>query len=153
MIKVNRLLHRPNIKLILVAIVTGGLAFALVFIAGHKHAPKSARFSSDCGQRTTCIALEKDQAQPNAVTVPVGGYVQFNSADGRQHNIGLGGGDEHHDGKHVHLGAYASGDFKADEGWKVQFNEMGTYDFHDHYHPDIHVTVVVYQPGGDYKIK
>ncbi len=67
--------------------------------------------------------------------------------------MGLGTGDNRHDGSHKHTGTYISGDFKADEAWKVQFKEAGTFDFHDHYRPELHVTVVVYKSGGDHKIQ
>lgn len=97
----------------------------------------------------TCVALRADAAVPDTITVKTGEYVQFNSADGRPHSLSLGlGGKEHN-----HKGPFSSGEFQADEAWRVQFKEAGTYTFHDHLNPNINVLVVAYEEGADRTIK
>ncbi len=96
----------------------------------------------------TCIALKKEGASPTTIAVPVGSFVQFNSADGKSHSLSLGGGGE----EHSHMGQFSSGTFTADEAWRVQFKDEGTFKFHDHFNPKINVLIVVYTPGKDYKI-
>jgi plastocyanin len=88
-----------------------------------------------------CVALEASRANPDTLTVKAGEFVQFNSADGNSHSLSLGEGGE----DHGHNGPFSSGEFKADEGWRVQFKEPGTYFFHDHHHPEINILVVVYK--------
>lgn len=97
----------------------------------------------------TCVALQADKASPDTVTVTPGSFVQFNSADGEKHSLSLGDGGSEHD----HKGTFSSGVFKADEAWRVQFKEEGSFVFHDHFNPDISVLVVVYTPGKDYKVE
>lgn len=96
-----------------------------------------------------CVALQQEGASPSAVTVENGSYVQFNSADGKAHSLSLGGGGEEHN----HHGQFSSGEFRADEAWRVRFDKDGTYKFHDHFNPKINVVVLVYTPDKDYKIE
>jgi plastocyanin len=144
--------YKPYAKIALVAVLVGFMAFGSVYkLTKTNNAGLLTR--NACEQDVTCVALKVNHADPDAITVPIGGYVQFNSADNKTHSLASGSGDNHHNGSHKHNGTHVSGDFKADEGWKVQFNKTGTYEFHDHYNPEVYITVVVYQPGGDYKIK
>lgn len=92
-----------------------------------------------------CVALAAEQAQPDTITVKLGEYVQFNSADGQSHSLSQGKGGEEHD----HTGPFSSGEFKADEGWRAQFKEPGTFYFHDHLNPKINILVVAYQEPDD----
>ncbi len=67
----------------------------LAFQGKHK-----AVASADC--HGNCVALNKDQISPNTLTVKLGDYVQFNSADGLRHNLGLGDGEgDLHSHEHV----------------------------------------------------
>lgn len=110
------------------------------------NSPKAAAGSVCTGN---CVALNKDKAVPDTLTITPGEYVQFNSADGRSHSLSIGaGGDEH-----SHTGSFSSGTFKADEGWRVQFKDEGSFLFHDHMNPKINVLVVVYTPGKTYKVE
>lgn len=108
---------------------------------------------SDC--RGICVALTPEGMEPHELAVKVGEFVQFNSADGKQHNIspGEGSGDSHehepHNATHKHSGNYTSGDFGADEAWRVQFNQPGTYQLHDHYNPKLNILIVVYESMGE----
>lgn len=125
-----------------ILIVTGALGFALATAT----APKAATVQAD-----HVVALLSDHADPSAIAVTKGDYVQFNARDGKTHNIGQGSGnDEVHQGlsaaTHEHdYSAKESGAFGANEGYRAQFNMVGTYTFHDHLNPKISVTVIVYE--------
>lgn len=94
-------------------------------------------------QPSKTVDLHSDKASPEQVTIIVGEVLQFNARDGKTHRIALGEGGEEHD----HTSSSNSGDFQADEGWRVQFDKPGTYYFHDHLNPNINVLVVAYQPS------
>lgn len=87
------------------------------------------------------IDLESGRANPDTITAPLGKTGQFNSKDGKEHNISVGGGEEHE-----HTGSFQSGVFGKDEAWRATFNKAGTY-LHDHNNPNINILIVVYQPS------
>lgn len=92
------------------------------------------------------VLLKSDRAEPDALAVPVGEYVQMNAADGKTHNMGYGSGDDYGN-QHEHIaGVLDSGDFHADEAYRVLIKEPGTYYFHDHLNPKVYLTVVGYVP-------
>lgn len=135
--------------LVLTVVVAGLLSFgsAFAFSALHK---KGSDGPKKCSV-STCVSLYGDKASPDTITVKLHSYVQFNSADSKSHDLSLGGGDS---GKHSHnAGSFESGVFKADEAWKVQFNEEGTYSFTDSLNPKVQVLVVVYTPDKQYKVE
>ncbi len=129
--------------IILVAAIVSVVSFAVAFTVSQS---KTASLNRCEG---ICVALRDNKADPDTVSVKAGTYVQFNSADGKTHNLSLGKGGE----EHSHTGKFSSGDFGADEAWRVQFKEEGSFLFHDHFNPKINVLVVVYTPGKDYKIE
>lgn len=101
------------------------------------------------------IALTSDQKEPIDVLINVGDYIQFNSRDGGDHQVIQGkptiehGHDELSDAtngeEHGTSGSpLDSGLIKADEGYLVQFNNVGKYEFHDNYHHAYAITVIVY---------
>lgn len=89
------------------------------------------------------VDLQADRAIPDALTVPVGKTVQFNSKDGKKHNLSLGLGGEEHE----HAGPFHSGEFGANEAWRATFTKAGTYSFHDHNNPKINILIVAYLPN------
>jgi len=89
------------------------------------------------------IGLYSDRADPGEVYLKVGQVLQFNTKDGKTHRIALGEGGTDHE----HLSSTNSGNFGADEGWRVRFDNVGTFYFHDHLNPNINVLVVVYKPS------
>ncbi len=129
--------------IIIVAVVVCIISFAVAFSVSRSKNSSQARCEG------TCVALRENKADPDTISVKVGTYVQFNSADGKTHNLSLGGGGK----EHSHKGKFSSGDFKGDEAWRVQFKEEGSFLFHDHFNPKINVLVVVYTPGKEYKIE
>ncbi len=96
-----------------------------------------------------CVSLYTQSADPTVITVTSGSYVQFNSADGKKHNIALA----HSGTQHDDASEYESGDFGAGEAFKVQFKKDGAYTFRDKFNDAISVNVVVYTAGKDYKIQ
>ncbi len=119
----------------------------IAFLASYTLSKQPVTAKVDC--KGVCVSLLEKEASPSTITVTPGTYVQFNSADGKAHSLSLGGGG----GEHEHNGSFSSGTFEADEAWRVQFKEEGSYTFHDHYNPNINVLVVVYTPGKSYKIQ
>ena len=109
-------------------------------------------------QNPHLVALTKDQKAPIDLLVDVGDYVQFNSKDGGEHQIIQGkqsvehghdalsdatNGEEHG----TSASPLDSGIIKADEGYLVQFKNVGKYEFHDNYNHHYAVTVIVYDKG------
>lgn len=142
----NKGAKRQALILIGIMVVAALASFGAVYaVTGNKSSSSSV--NEDCNG--TCVSLYKDKASPNTIAVAKGGFVQFNSKDGNVHDLSLGGGGSEHE----HKGKFQSGDFKGDEGWRVQFNDEGTFTFHDHYNPEVNVVVVVYTPGKQYKVE
>lgn len=159
---------RPVGFIVIVALIAGTIGFVgMNKLASSK---KSSRVVA-CDAKE-CVNLRDGLAVPDTINVPVGSFVQFNSADGKKYNLAIknekgslaydhGGGADNHEEGDIHAeeshhdadsSAFKSGDFKDDEAWRVQFKEKGTYIFTDAYNPKISILVVVYQPGGTYKI-
>lgn len=130
-----------------VLIIASIVSFALVHTITAKMRHNQVNAAAVC--KDTCVGLYEDKASPNTIAVAAGGYVQFNSKDGKTHDLSLGAGGEEHE----HKGHFQSGEFKGDEGWRVQFKDEGTFTFHDHYNPKINIVVIVYTPGKDYKVQ
>lgn len=145
----KKLFHRPkNYHIVLVGVFLAALllGFGVSYVV-RSNATQGHLSRQNCSG--TCVDLRADEASPDTIAVATGTYVQFNSADGKSHNISIGKGGEEHD----HHGKFHSGEFQADEAWRVQFNEDGSFYVHDHLNPKINVLIVVYTPGKDYKIQ
>lgn len=140
-----RALNRfSTFQMVLLVLAVSLLAFTAAFLMA-----KNTSTVSGISCEGTCVALKSGGANPNSIAVAKGSSVQFNSADGKTHSLSLGEGGE----EHSHSGKFSSGDFKADEAWRVQFNDEGSFYFHDHYNPQINILVVVYTPGKEYKLE
>ncbi|MBC7868820.1 hypothetical protein H7X69_01395 [Candidatus Saccharibacteria bacterium] len=98
---------------------------------------------------SVCVSLSRQSSQPEVLTVVSGSYVKFSSADGQKHNVAL----IHSGIQHEDESRYESGDFNADEAWKVQFKKDGTFTFEDKYNENAEISVIVYTPGKKYEIK
>ena len=102
------------------------------------------------------VLLKKDHAEPDTLFIPVGEYLQINSADGRSHVIEYGKGSGKGDGKMQMMGVtiemgsssdvLRSGAFRADEAFRVQIKTAGTFFFRDSANPKIDIQVVGYVP-------
>ena len=90
------------------------------------------------------IEIQKDKMSPDALSIHINEYVQFDTMDGNVHIIGLGGGDEY-EKPHEHTDAeFESGKFGIGESYRVKISKKGVYDFHDHKNPKLFATVIVY---------
>lgn len=134
-------------------VISGLLAFALT----RYYASRPTVSAGD-----TQISLLSDRAQPDAVAIERGKAVVFNTKDNKIHNIGQGSGKDKSapqngaqnkeqsqapSGSHEHTaGGKESGPFGKGQAYRVVFDKVGTYDFHDHLNPKIQITVVVYEP-------
>ena len=102
------------------------------------------------------VLLKKDHAEPDTLFIPVGEYLQINSADGHSHVIEYGKGTGKSDGKMEMMGVtlemgsssdvLRSGTFGADEAFRVQMKTTGTFFFRDSANPKIDIQVVAYVP-------
>ena len=93
------------------------------------------------------VALSASGADPANLLIKTGEYVEFDSKDGKTHDIasGIGNGDGE---KHDHQqGEVESGDFGPDEGYLVLFKTVGTFYFHDHLYPNINESIGAYDPA------
>lgn len=146
-------LKNRNLLVIGAAVIAGSLGF-LAMNSYAKSKDKQSSVSS-C-EVTECVSLSAGKASPDTLAVPVGSFIQFNSADGKKYSLTLG--EPHDAGQHgtSHAAgdsAFSSGEFGEGEAWRVQFKDRGTYVFTDKLNPNLNMLVVVYQPGGDYKIR
>lgn len=144
----RKLVNNQKTLIIVLFVLASLSGFGLVYAISSNDNDQVGKQAA-CQAQDTCVALNADKASPDSVAIERGGYVQFNSADGKSHNLSLGKGGEEHN----HKGKFHSGEFKADEGWRVQFSDEGSFFFHDHLNPNINVLVVVYEQGKQYKIE
>jgi plastocyanin len=145
-LKINTNLKSRYIAIVfIVAVFSAVIAFALSSSLTKAHSKILSTKNCD----SICVNLTKDGMSPDTLTIKEGETVQFNSADGNTHNLGVGTGEGEsggHEVHHEHIGDFESGDFKMDEAWRVTFKQTGTYSFHDHYNPKLNILIVVYQP-------
>lgn len=137
-------MKRLALLLIGIVIISASVAFGFTY---NRQSNAAAADVTDAVQ----VDLLGDRATPNAIFVEKGKYIQFNTKDGKAHNIGQGSGVESAHGhadaaEHEHeVAAAVSGEFSNDEAYKVQMKQTGTFTFHDHLNPKISVVVVVYE--------
>lgn len=144
----NRLKKFSNARYSMLIIII--LAVAVGYASTHAYATRVTQKKSNCVD--SCVSIQKEGFSQSELAVKVGSYVEFRSADGRSHNLALGQGTEKdarvHESdqptSHDHVGGTESGDFGADEAWRVQFKKAGTYIIHDHLHPELNILVVAY---------
>lgn len=123
---------------LVVLVLTVGIVFGISYKTGFLNSPVNKSVPS-----IHMVSLMGNKADPDIVLAKVGDYVQFNSKDGKEHNLAQGNGnavDKSHN--HEEFGV-ESGNFKKDEAYKVQFKKVGIFAFHDHYNPDVYIRVIV----------
>ena len=133
------------------------LALGIGYTSARTYATKPTQKRSSCSD--TCVSIRADGFSQTELSIKVGTFVEFRSADGRTHDLALGGGTEHITSAHTeleqttsnhphdHIEGTDSGEFGADEAWKVQFKKAGTYVIHDHLHPELNILVIAYESG------
>ena len=127
-------------------VLTLGFAILLYLAIWTYPDVKKEKFVLEDGVRIPVhsVRLGSDKAYPDALTFPVGQYVEFYGEGDTTYNIGLGGGSEN--GKaHEHIEQnFASGAFGRGEAYRVKVEKVGVYDFHDHNRPELFTTVITY---------
>lgn len=126
--------------LVISAVVIVALGSALVSFLLTRN---SNQQSITTDQRINTVALKKSNNQPIDLLIKAGEYVQFNSADGEQHQVVQGHNSNTTHGENM----LDSGVFDGDEGYKIQFTKIGKYEFHDNNDHDYTITVIVYDPN------
>jgi plastocyanin len=143
-------MKHPILIFVSIAVVAAGLTFGVTYYKQTQNAVVSDAVQVD---------LLTDHAQPSVVSVGKGKFVQFNTKDNKTHNIGQGSGEStthdassstHEHGPegatHEHTpGTKESGTFGKNQAYRLQFNEKGTFTYHDHLNPKISIVVVVYE--------
>ncbi len=131
-------------KYIFIGILIISTLFLFIFIK--RSTNKTSILNNNSIDLIHHVSLYKTQASPSDILIKKGEFVEFDSKDGGTHIIASGKGNDY-DEQHEHIGTgIESQVFGSDEGYRVQFNEIGTYFFHDHLNPAIAVTVAVYDP-------
>lgn len=145
--RLKQLFAKQNLLLAGAVLVAVGVGFGGVYaLTGNRQ--DKIRTNVNCSG--ICVDLLGDKASPDTLAIKSGSYVTFNSADGESHELTLGDPSTH---GHSDPGSFESGVFKADESFKVQFKQDGTYRFTDKLHPKTNIIVVVYTEGKDYKVQ
>lgn len=140
----------PKILVTVAVVVIAAMAFSGgLAVSQRNQKAASGPIQTQCDG--TCVAVYDGYASPDTLAVKNGEFVQFNSADGKRHNLTIGGGDDTHHSANV-VEEFTSGDFEGDEGWRVQFKKDGAYSFKDKYNSGTRINVIVYTEGKDYRI-
>lgn len=142
---------------LLIAILSFGAAYTIRTTTEDPVANTASSTSDVKGSKENphVVSLTKDQKEPVDLLINVGDYVQFNSKDGSEHQVIQGkptadhGHDEYADAVHGEEHGKTdspldSGIIKADEGYLLQFKNIGKFEFHDNYNHDYAITVIVY---------
>jgi plastocyanin len=142
--------YLKNFKVLLLGLLLLGVAASFTIVSSLAQTDKTQATARCEG---SCVAITREGMVPNELAVTAGSFVEFYSDDGQKHDIAVGQGsgeahDSHgevsaHTHEHTEAGS-VSGVFGADEAWRVQFKEKGTYMLHDHLNPKNNILVVVY---------
>lgn len=84
------------------------------------------------------VGLDKNKKEPISLEVKLNEYVQFDSEDGQQHQIVQAG-----DGEHGSDAIGGSEPFGGEEGYRMQFKDIGTYYLQDKFNPELKINVIV----------
>lgn len=125
---------------VLMAAAVVGFAIAFAFVPNNKPSPSKPLTNSDIQH----VSLLTTGASPSEVYVKLGKSVEFDSKDGKSHNLQLAPPQHSHSTSNDTT--YRSGTFKADEAWKATFNEVDSYTFEDTLNPKVSILVVAYKP-------
>lgn len=169
--------RQQKISVLVILVLALGIGFGVSYTVAQKSKPipkagdtasSAGRLADKDGKAVYEVQLKKVNKEPIDLVLKTGDYVQFNSKDDGEHQIiqGLATNTEHGEsspGQNEHAEANGSrpektkaldsGVIKADEGFLLQFNTQGKYEFHDNYDHDYTITVIVYDPNGKTKIE
>ncbi len=122
------------------------VAIAVGFVVAKATSPAAPIAQSELEEATpsVVVALLPTGPDPKEVSVARGGIVEFAARDGKLQDIREGEPDE--SSGHAEKGAYQSGVFAADEAYRVRFDRVGEFVFHDHLNLKTVITIHVYEP-------
>ncbi len=143
--------------------VLAGLSFGFAYtLANNSSQPAAtANTASASGEsigtksNPHLVPLTKDNKKPIDVLLKTGEYVQFNSRDGGDHQIiqGIASNTNHGAASGHAASSLDSGVIKSDEGYLLQFNDVGKFEFHDRFFHDYTISIIVYDPNADNTIR
>lgn len=143
-------LGRKKLSIMVVGLFVAAIAGFLIATNANSTESQS-RFVTKCDTGVVCVDLSESGASPPEIAVEVGNSVQFNAKGNSGTMFHLASKDEqgslHSDHGAEETEHISSGDFSGDEAWKVEFKEVGSYQFVDEYNLEIEILVVVYKPG------
>ncbi len=170
--------RKSKIGITIILIITLGIGFTASYALAQKSKSSrqttptnqlpSGRLPDKDGRAVYEVQLIKGTKAPVDLLLKTGDYVQFNSKDDGEHQIiqGRNTNTEHGDtspanNEHIEDGesrpekakVLDSGIIKGDEGYLLQFNSTGKFEFHDNYDHDYTITVIVYDPNGKTKLE
>ena len=156
-------LNKKQLSIYAVCFITvAGVAFGLTYkITAKKDKPAAITVTEQGTKENPFqVALKKDNKDPVDLLIKTGDYVQFNSKDGGEHQIIQGKPTTEHgntspannehiesDSRPEQSKALDSGIIKPDEGYLLQFNKTGKYEFHDNYSHEYTITIIAYDPN------
>lgn len=142
----NKLNNKWPITLAAGFILIAGIALGLTYSLSASPDVTSVALTSPQGSKENPheIVLTNERKEPIDMVISSGDYIQFNSKDGKDHQILQGAATEDHAPSPSPLD---SGIIKDGKSYLLQFNKTGKYEFHDNYNHNYTITVLVYDPG------
>ncbi len=121
-------------------------AVLIGFLTTRSLSPKEPLKSSlESATPRVVVKLLPSGPDPKKVAVAVGDLVEFASRDGLLHDLREGEPDAANHAAEPAPGTYHSGVFAPDEAYRVRFDRVGEFVFHDHLHTNIVIQVSVHE--------
>lgn len=156
----SKILKNPLLIFVGGFVVVSVAAFAVTYTMSAKSEKTSTASIVTNAQGTKedphQVALLANNKDPVDIIIKKGEYIQFNSKDGKDHQLIQGAHSKEHGPTGHTPSPLDSGIIKGDEGYLLQFKETGKYDFHDNYNHNSTISVLVYDPtksAEDIKLK
>ncbi|MES2953385.1 MAG: hypothetical protein V4674_02400 [Patescibacteria group bacterium] len=137
-------LFRHIWKKVLVVFV---FAIAAGFIIAKTTSPEAPVAGNELEEATPAVVVRLLPLgpDPKEVTVARGSIVEFAARDGKLHDLREGEPDLHEAAPSKKEG-YQSGVFAPDEAYRVRFDRVGEFVFHDHLNLKTVIYIHVYEP-------
>ncbi len=123
-----------------------GLSAGISFAVAQKFGGHDTKSTAKAETPIHYVDLTATNTDPIDLLIKKDEYVQFNSKDGNKHQIvqtGLTHTAEHSSASNS---LADSGVFKNDEGYLLQFKDIGKFEFQDKPNSTYTITVIVYDP-------
>ncbi len=126
---------------IIVAILVvgvGSVGVTLLLTGNDNGTDNTAQVQSESTQQQPqiqMVSLDIEDQSPLLIQARQGDYIQFEPVDDSSHQIISSG-----DGEHAEDG-FDSGVFNADQNFRMQVKDIGTFELQDTYNPDKKITI------------